>query len=173
MPSSGIVSPLARIRMTTSSTSPCVGIVATRNSISSPPERLNFILPSCGSLFTVISRLDMILIREITANAEPDFHIFFANIGFNMYIRSPSRISIINNFIDKLHDYTIRFRDHVAVFIFYCFVFIVESSQKFRKRVYILGRMEKEVDEFDDVFSQGHIVFYLFSFQKVFNDISF
>ena len=43
-----IGSPAARIRITMSSTLPAVGIVATRSSMSSGPNFLNLILPSCG-----------------------------------------------------------------------------------------------------------------------------
>jgi len=68
MAESGRASPLARMRMTTSSTPPCVGIVTTRSSISSAPDRLILIFPSCGIRFTVISRFAMILMREISAD---------------------------------------------------------------------------------------------------------
>ena len=61
--SSGIGSPAARIRMTTSSRPPEDGIVATLNSISRGANFLNLILPSCGLRFSEISRSHMILIR--------------------------------------------------------------------------------------------------------------
>jgi len=63
--SSGSGSPEARIRITTSSTPPCEGMVATRNSISNGPNFLNFILPSCGLRFSEISRSHMIF-RRVT-----------------------------------------------------------------------------------------------------------
>ena len=65
--SSGIGSPAARIRMTMSSTPPAVGIVATRNSMSSGPNFLNLILPSWGFLFSEMSRSHMILRRAASA----------------------------------------------------------------------------------------------------------
>ena len=56
--------PLSRIRITTDS--PCiVGTVDTRRSISLPCTRSRM-RPSCGSRRSAMSRLAMILIREIT-----------------------------------------------------------------------------------------------------------
>jgi hypothetical protein len=63
--SSGIGSPAARIRITTSSTPPAEGIVATRSSMSSGPYFLNLILPSCGLRFSEMSRSHMIF-RRVT-----------------------------------------------------------------------------------------------------------
>ena len=64
--SSGIGSPAARIRITTSSTPPAVGMVATRSSMSSGPNFLNLILPSCGRRFSEMSRSHMIF-RRVTS----------------------------------------------------------------------------------------------------------
>ena len=53
--------------MTMSSTPPWVGMVATRNSMSSGPNFLNLILPSCGLRFSEMSRSHMILTRATIA----------------------------------------------------------------------------------------------------------
>ena len=64
--SSGIGSPAARMRITTSSTPPAVGMVATRSSMSRGPNFLNLILPSWGFLFSEMSRSHMIFSRVVS-----------------------------------------------------------------------------------------------------------
>src|SRR5262249_9652957 len=79
-------SPAARIRMTTSSTPPVVGMVATRSSMSSGPNFLNLILPSWGLRFSEISRSHMIF-RRVTRGLRYDG-------GISMY--GPSEPSLRN-----------------------------------------------------------------------------
>ena len=68
MRGSGIGLAEARIRITTSSSPPVVGMVATRNSMRCCATNLaKFILPSCGLRFSLMSRSHMILMRAIIA----------------------------------------------------------------------------------------------------------
>ena len=121
--------------MTTSSTPPAVGMVATRSSMSSGPNFLNLILPSWLALLGNIqvahdlqarrergpvARRHLDVGLQVAILAEADLGLRLAGIGLDMNIRHALVIGIDDDLVDQLHQLIVgRGRNIVRIGTFY------------------------------------------------------
>jgi len=112
--------------------------------------------------------------RAVPVDAEADFHVFPADVRFDVNVGGPARISVVDDLVDQLHDHAVGFRDDVgAVLVAVSDILVIEFAQKLREGMLAVRGTEKQVDVFQDVLGQRDVVFHLFGFEQVFDGVPF